>query len=674
MRVAVLAALLHAASGFVVPSAPSARVASARRPSRRLAAAGSDDADLAGEVRAASKDSKDIGEQLRLFARLGAPYFSTPEARLGLLKVVGLTLVQSGVSVAFSYLGRDFYTALSQRDAAGFEDILVRFSAALLAGVPVTVLYRNQRELLSLQWRAWMTARVLALYTDDRAFYDLECVDRDGSIDNPDQRITEDVNAFTAVSLSFGITAITSIIDLCSFSTILYSIYAPLFGAIVAYALLGTALTAYAGRDLAAQSFNALAREADLRYSLVRLRENAEAIAFYKGADREADEVGRRLGGVVEAQSGVISTQRDVEFVTVAYRYLIQILPVAVIAPLYFNKEIELGVVTQASSAFNHILSDFSVFVNQFESIAAFGAGLDRLGSFVDRLGGPFNNASHFQHIEAKRNGTVTATPPVPGDLGVSKSGNGKKVVVRTNSLTVATPDGSRTLVRDLDLALDAGERLLLVGASGTGKSSLLRSLAGLWPAAEGAVEISPDATVFFVPQKPYAPLGTLRDQLTYPVLRQASSASAADDGALLELLAAVGLGKLAARSALLACGEDDACTADEARTGLDAVRDWGTTLSLGEQQRVSFVRLLYSKPSVAILDEATSAMDIDTERRMYKLLQDRLSALTLISVGHRPSLLEHHSLKLRLDGSKTGKPEAVSEQDRRLAAEAAAL
>ncbi|KAJ1459135.1 ABC transporter transmembrane region 2-domain-containing protein [Pelagophyceae sp. CCMP2097] len=654
MRVAVLAALLHAASGFVVPSAPSARVASARRPSRRLAAAGSDDADLAGEVRAASKDSKDIGEQLRLFARLGAPYFSTPEARLGLLKVVGLTLVQSGVSVAFSYLGRDFYTALSQRDAAGFEDILVRFSAALLAGVPVTVLYRNQRELLSLQWRAWMTARVLALYTDDRAFYDLECVDRDGSIDNPDQRITEDVNAFTAVSLSFGITAITSIIDLCSFSTILYSIYAPLFGAIVAYALLGTALTAYAGRDLAAQSFNALAREADLRYSLVRLRENAEAIAFYKGADREADEVGRRLGGVVEAQSGVISTQRDVEFVTVAYRYLIQILPVAVIAPLYFNKEIELGVVTQASSAFNHILSDFSVFVNQFESIAAFGAGLDRLGSFVDRLGGPFNNASHFQHIEAKRNGT--------------------KVVVRTNSLTVATPDGSRTLVRDLDLALDAGERLLLVGASGTGKSSLLRSLAGLWPAAEGAVEISPDATVFFVPQKPYAPLGTLRDQLTYPVLRQASSASAADDGALLELLAAVGLGKLAARSALLACGEDDACTADEARTGLDAVRDWGTTLSLGEQQRVSFVRLLYSKPSVAILDEATSAMDIDTERRMYKLLQDRLSALTLISVGHRPSLLEHHSLKLRLDGSKTGKPEAVSEQDRRLAAEAAAL
>ena len=570
-------------------------------------------------------EERSLGDLLGEFGKLALPYFKeTREAKVGLAKVVALTLLQSGVSVTFSYLSRDFYNALSNREVEAFQDILVKFSLALSLGVPVTVLYRFEREQLSLKWRGWLTRDVLKKYCDsNQKFYQLE---EEQDIDNPDQRITEDVGSFTEVSLSFGIRALTSVIDLASFSTILYSIYAPLFFAILAYAGLGTGLTAFVGKDLAKQNFLALAKEADFRYALVRLRENAEAVAFYKGETRELNVASSRLDLAVNAQSQIITTQRSVEFVTVAYRFLVQILPIAVVAPLYFQKKIELGVVTQSSSAFNHVLGDLSAIINQFESIAAFGAGLERLAAFTGRL-------------EEER---VLSTTEEKAFL---PSG----VVLTTKDLGVSTPDKRRVLVENLNLDIKAGDRLLLVGASGAGKSSTLRTLAGLWEPAKGNVFFEKD-DVFFLPQRPYCALGTLKEQLFYP-----KNETSVDDATLREVLEDVGLGKLA--------------------SSLDETLDWARTLSLGEQQRLAFARLFLATPKLAVCDEATSALDVETERRLYKLLDERLGkGLALISVGHRPTLLEHHNLRLRLPGEGNTQTtpvllEAIQNKDRDAAA-----
>ena len=571
-------------------------------------------------------EKRDLSEQFGDFVDLATPYFrETSEAKWGLGKVVGLTLLQSGVSVAFSYLSRDFYTALSNREIEAFQTILLKFAGALSLGVPVTVLYRYEREQLALRWRAWMTQDVLRRYCDSRKYYELEILtEQNGTlIDNPDQRITDDVGAFTDISLAFGITALTSVIDLVSFSTILYSIYAPLFFAIFAYAFIGTALTAYVGRDLATQNFAALAREADFRYSLVRLRENAEAVAFYNGEQRERTVAATRFDDAVDAQSQIIQTQRSVEFVTVAYRFLVQILPIAVVAPLYFQQKIELGVVTQSSSAFNHVLGDLSAIINQFEAIAAFGAGLDRLASFTGRLD------------------DTSSTDEFPQ---VRQPDSSSPIVLKTSHFAVGTPDGERILVRDLDLELRKGDRLLLVGASGAGKSSTLRALAGLWRPQNGTVSFLVDKDdVFFLPQRPYCTLGTLKDQLLYP----ANETTA--ETALVSVLHDVGLEALVPR--------------------LDDTLDWARTLSLGEQQRLAFARLFLAKPKLAVCDEATSALSIEAERHLYNLLDTKLgSDLALISVGHRPSLLEHHNLRLRLpiaDDGGFGILEPISDDDK---------
>ncbi|CAM9154188.1 unnamed protein product, partial [Phaeothamnion confervicola] len=327
-----------------------------------------------------------LKKQAQLFRDIAIPFFEEEEsARWLLAGVVGLTLLNSGVSVAFSYIGRDFWTALSNKDPEQFSIMLSRFMGALAAGVPVTVFYRYQRESLAVAWREWLTARVMAIYYSGQTYYALEA---SKEIDNPDQRIAEDVRAFTRVSLEFLIALLTAAIDLVSFSTILYNIYPQLFAAIFLYAGAGTAGASALGRSLVGLNFYQLQREADFRYSLVRVRENAESIAFYGGERLELREIGRRFMRLIDNSKDIIKTQRNLEFFTVGYRYLIQVLPGFVVAPLYFQGKIELGVVSQSYGAFNHILSDLSLIVNQFEGLSQFSAGVDRLGEFLERMQG----------------------------------------------------------------------------------------------------------------------------------------------------------------------------------------------------------------------------------------------------------------------------------------------
>lgn len=642
---------------------------------------------------------QDIGRVSRLFLRLALPYFRTePSAKWYLGGVVALTLLQSGVSVAFSYIMRDLWSGLSNRDIDLFYHQVGLFFGATLVATPIVVAYGYSRDLLALEWRKWMTESVTSDYFARRNYYALESAGV-GGLDNPDQRLTQDVASFTQESLTFLLTLLLSVVDLASFSTILWSIYPQLFGVLIVYSAVGTALSVAIGKRLVNLNFVALSREADLRYSLVRLRENAESVAFYGGEEREGAEIARRLESVVSNRSALIAGERNLSALTTAYHYLIQALPSLVVAPLYFAGSIQLGVVTQSYSAFNHVLRDLSLLVTRFDALSAFGAGVNRLGEIVAFMERDMDedertflkNSADLDNLLAKSAAAAATSAPVlpaaaadghaahadgshgngvaagaavangvaaaAGAHGVVANGavaNGVAHGVQGDSEIVMDLDptqpvglvmkkvclftpapSSRLLVADLTLDAPPGSRLLIAGASGTGKSSLLRAIAGLWRTGSGT--ITRDTPAFFLPQRPYCTLGSLREQLTYPA--DVEAASAFSDAALLATLERVSLGDLAGRSG-----------------GLEAVVDWGDVLSLGEQQRLGFGRLLVATaaadgPRLAILDESTSALDLATEEKMYAALA--AAGVTVVSVGHRPSLLRYHDRILRVLGDE---------------------
>ena len=360
----------------------------------------------------------------------------------------------------------------------------------------------------------------------------------------------------------------------------------------------------------------------------MRLRENAESIAFYGGEAREAEEVGARLDRAVANKREILGTQRNLEFFTTAYTYLVQILPVLVVSPLYFAGTIELGVVTQSAGAFNHVLNDLSLIVNQFEGLSSFSAGLGRLATFVERM------ESYCDASECALDANATfvlrdeprAAPARRVEATEADLVGG--AVLAIDGLRLETPDGNRELFGDLSLEVRGGDHLLVTGASGAGKSSLLRAVAGLWDRGEGSVVRPPRNETVFLPQRPYATLGSLRQQLVYP---KTVAEAAARDEDLRAALETCRLGRLAA-------------------SDLDTVRDWGDELSLGEQQRLAFARVLVARPRLCVLDEATSALDLANEAAMYGALA-AVPGLTYVSVGHRPSLVDFHARRLDVKG-----------------------
>lgn len=636
---------------------------------------------------------KKISEQGKVFWEMAYPYFEESNAGRWLFAgMIGLTLLNSGVSVVFSYLGKDFWNALSAKNTVEFYSVLSKYVGALLLGAPVVTLYKFQRERLAVHWREWMTDRALQLYEENRVYYALE---RGREVDNPDQRITEDVKSFTSFSLQLFLTIVTSVIDLVSFSLILYNIYPQLFIAIVAYAVFGSVTTTWLGKDLVRLNYDQLSKEANFRYSLVRWRENAESIAFYRGEDLENKAIGVRLQDVIENSRDLIGKQRNLEFFTNGYRFMIQLLPVTVVAPKYFAGEIELGVISQSVGAFNHILNDLSIVVNQFEQLSRFSAGIDRLSVFLQamreadserdastsllRLANATDDTRSALYNETEAMMTTTMGDSEFGKIQlrqypISEVGENGHIepssvpVVSISHLDLCTPDKKRTLIRDLNLQIKEGEKLLIVGNSGAGKSSLLRAIAGLWTTGNGVIERTTDQEVYFLPQRPYCALGSLKDQLLYPSLEALDAATDYPEGhvapnsrvlkrsltdeELLDILEQVDLGQLACR-----VGDGDPIK------GLYSVLDWSNTLSLGEQQRLAFGRVLVNAPKLVIVDEATSALDMVAEARMYDLLRGmgqktlskngKMSApgLTYVSVGHRPSLLAYHDRRLRLQG-----------------------
>jgi putative ATP-binding cassette transporter len=539
----------------------------------------------------------------RRFFTLARPYWFSDEkwAARGLLTLLVLLLIgETEFNVLFNDQSGELTSALAGRDAVRFWHSIRVFGALLVFAVPIYAFYYYVRDKLGIHWRRWLTRRFVGRYLGERAFYELVS---SPTIDNPDQRICEDISAFTQKSLTFLLVVISALFQLFAFSHVLWSISRVLVLFLVLYAATGTLVTfGVFGRRLILLNFRQLKREADLRFSLVRVREHAESIAFYRGEAEESLQVGRRFSALYDNFNALIRWTLKLSLFQYAYSLSTLILPSVIIAPRVLSGELEVGRVVQAAGAFAAMLAALTVFVDNFESLSRFAAGIDRLYAFRHAL---------------RAQGEHEAGPVIETLEGAH---------LAFDRVTLQTPEHERTLVKELTLSVEPGESLLIVGASGGGKSSLLRAIAGLWDAGTGTISRPRPEHLLFLPQHAYMVLGTLRHQLTYP-----GSEHDFSDAELRAVLERVRLPNLEQH-----CG------------GFDGELDFDKILSVGEQQRVAFARVLLRKPRYVMLDEATSALDGETEAALYRQIDP---GTTLVSVSHRPALLPYHQQVLELGG-----------------------
>ncbi len=510
----------------------------------------------------------------------------------------------NGLNVLSSYVGRDFMTAIEHRDTQGFMAEAFVYIAVFGLATVVAVFYRFIEERLGLLWREWLTRRLINIYLEHPTYYRLnDRLAENGEVLNPDQRIAEDVKAFTTTTLSFALMLLNGVFTVAAFSGVMWTISPLLFAVAVLYAVFGSYMTFVLGRPLVGLAYAQFDKEATFRSDLIHVRENAESVAILRREGRIKGRMLRHFDELAANLRKIITVNRNLGFFTTSYNYLIQIIPALIVAPMFMRGEAEFGVITQAAMAFTHLLGAFSLVVTQFQSISSFAAVIARLGSLADGM--EQAQKSHLCAIEVR--GTETR-------LGYER-------------LTLRTPNNSHVLVEELSADIPAGTRVLVVGPDTSANVALFRATAGIWDTGSGCV-VRPDLDqVMFLPERPYLPPGTLRE-----LLLRTGQEHAVSDTEIHAVLAALHLEALVERVG-----------------GLDVEQHWDSLLSLGEQQLVAFARLFIAAPRFALLDRLNSALDPAQIVRLLAMLDER--SITYVHFGEPNEPRQYYDAVLELAG-----------------------
>jgi putative ATP-binding cassette transporter len=554
--------------------------------------------------------------------KLTMPYFQSDEkwqARGLLLAIVLLNLGTVFMAVQFNDWNGVFYDSLQNKNEPVFWQQLTRFTYLAFGSIAIAVYKFYLTQVLEMRWRQWMTSHYLQRWLSNQTFYKLEltrfsnptknALDSAINTDNPDQRISEDVNQFTTQTISLCMGLLNSVVTLVSFVGILwglsgafsfafggssYTIPGYMLWAAVVYCAVGSVLTHYIGKSQIKLNFFQQKYEADFRHHMVRVREYSESIALDKGESVEKTQLDTRFTTVISNYLALIKAQKNLIWFTSFFGQAAIIFPFLVASPRFFSGAIQLGQLMQISSAFGQVQNSLSWFVDSYSGLASWRATTDRLTSFDESMAASEALLATQTTFDATSNN------------------------LSTDDLTLSLPNGKALLAHAV-ITAHAGDAILLNGPSGSGKSTLFRAFAGIWPFSKGQIHMP--ANAMFIPQHPYFPNGALRDALAYP-----EPATKYDDAALQVALTDALLPQLANR--------------------LDDNEAWGQMLSGGEQQRLAIARVLLKKPQWIFADEATSALDVEAENTLYKkLLADVLLAKgAIISIAHRPSVAAFHN------------------------------
>lgn len=539
------------------------------------------------------------------FMAVAAPYWLSNKRAEALtllfllvLLLLGANLASVGISYAYNYST----TALKKTEMSVFVVYLFISAALNTLNSAAEVLQTWITGKLQIRWRTWLTTSLLAKYFVDQNFFR---INTNNEIDNPDERLQKDLDEFTYTTLLWVSRAFNSITTLVSFLAVLWLISTNLVLLGLLYAIGSSIATIWIGRRLINVQYCQRKLEADYRYGLVHVRKNVESIAFFRGEKQEIKLLSQRFQKLFDNYKTLIAWERHMQFVKEFYEYIPMFLPVFVLWQQYFGGLIEIGTIVQAGMAFKRIQIALGVIPSFFGSIASLTAVLERIDDLSEAI------KSEVSETKEKEGTIALKTGPL----------------LRMNHLTLLTPDGARSLIQNLSLEVPKGEGLLIAGQSGAGKSSLLRSIAGLWTRGEGEIVRPASADAQFLPQCPYMVFGSLRDQLLYP-----QPVKSVRDEELHAVLLQVNLADLPGRVG-----------------GLDTELRWKDILSPGEQQRLAFARLLLARPQYAFLDEATSALDAANEAKLYAHLKE--TGTTFVSVSHSPALAQYHKNLLNLSG-----------------------
>ncbi len=544
-----------------------------------------------------------------------APYWKSNDkwmARGLLASVVILALGMVYLNVLFNDWNRDFYNALENKNFPVFKEQLCQFSLLAFIFILVAIYKIYLTQALEIRWRSWMTNQYMKDWLDNQSYYRIE---QSGSADNPDQRIAEDLKFLTSGSLSLSLGLLSSVVTLISFIGILWSVSGPisfmlfekewiLQGYMVWFALfyagLGSILVAWIGKPLVQQNFNQQKFEANFRFGLIRIRENAEAVALYRGEQEEQHELEGHFKEIRKNWWAIMKTTKKLNVASTFYSQFAVIFPFLVGAPRYFSGAITLGGLMQISSAFGQVQSALSWFIDAFGQLAEWKASVNRLSSF---------------------HSTILALQKQESGINITHNNVGAILI---EQVSLELPSGIK-LTEKFDAIIHDGERILVSGPSGCGKSTLFRAMADIWPYGDGTIEIPAAKKLLFLPQRSYLPINILKAAINYP-----SSATAYKELAIIHYL--------------------DLCKLSHLIPKLNENDNWSQRLSPGEQQRLAFVRALLHRPDVLFLDEATSALDAETEKELYELVIQELPEAAIISIAHRASVASYHTRHWRFE------------------------